>query len=208
MPACAKHAVSHETCWAQQVLHCLQEMAAQKTSAVLLMLEDVDVVEVETRYPAAGLSFGEHRWRAFYHCHPAENRQPDEHGHFHIFTDTGGGQWAHVAGLSIDNEGQPLHWFAVNRWVTDGPWLAHSDFILQLQSGADCTHDGLAGRWLYSMLQLCMNDLNELFLQRDDRVQQLAHRHDIGDTLDDRAVYVLATKPVALQVLLETHLLD
>lgn len=207
MSASAKLNLSVEAYWSQQVFDCLQEMAQRQTSAVLLMLADVDVLEVEQRYPEAGLVFGNNRWRAFYHCHDAENRQANEHGHFHIFTDTGDGQWAHVAGLSVDSYGQPLHWFAVNRWVTDGPWLTRRDFIKQLNNSTESAGDELAGRWLHAMLQLYMAELDELLVQRDERAQQLASKSDSAQMHEDRTVYTLATKPVALQAQLETHLL-
>jgi hypothetical protein len=208
MAASAKQKLSVEAYWSQQVFDCVQEMAQWQTNAVLLMLADVDVLAAEQHYPDDGLLFGNNRWRAFYHCHDAENRQTNEHGHFHIFTDTGDSQWAHVAGLSIDRDGQPLHWFAVNRWVTDGPWLTRSDFISVLNNSAECSGDELAGRWLYAMLQLYTAELDELFVQRDERVQQLANNGGSTQIHEDRTVYTLATKPVALKAQLETHLLN
>ena len=59
-----------------------------------------------------------------------------------------------MAGLSIDASGQPLQWFAVNRWVTGGPWFAREDFLQQLGSAKQDEDDAPVGRWLFALLQL------------------------------------------------------
>ena len=98
----------HEPYWTLKLLDILQKMAAQKTNAVLELLAGVDQLETERAYPESGLLFAADRWRGFYHCHQSAAIHPEEHGHFHIFTDTGQQTWAHAAGLSIDAEGQPM----------------------------------------------------------------------------------------------------
>jgi hypothetical protein len=212
MPRCAKEAVTPEAYWAQQVFDCLQHMAQQHTNAVLLALAGAEVIKVEAHYPAEGLLFGDERWRAFYHCHETDAMQPNEHGHFHIYTRSGEGEWAHVAGLAIDVQGQPLQWFAVNRWVSDGPWLAQEEFIELLQRKTNSAADSLLGRWLYAMLQLHIEELTELLVNRDARVQamsmQSAAGHDLATVLEDRSLYTLATRPIALQTMLENKLVN
>jgi len=182
-------------------------MAAHDTNAVLLALAGVDVVETERRYPDDGLMFANKRWRAFYHCHEAATQHQNEHGHFHIFTSFGGEQWAHVAGLAIDMYGQPLHWFAVNRWVTDGPWLGRKQFIHQLRTSAEDEQDSLLGRWLYVLLQLYQAELSDLLKSRDERVRSYAHKLDLASVLERQDIYTLATKEIELQAMLEKHLL-
>ena len=197
----------HAAHWAQQLLECLQRLAAQQSNAVLQTLAGVDVIQNGRRYPDRDLVFGHDRWRAFYHCHEAEGRSGKEHGHFHIFTDVGDDTWAHVAGLAMDDHGQPLHWFAVNRWVTDGPWFDHARLLPQLQSAEPGPQDGLTARWLCAILQLCRNELGELLRARDARIRGDANPHDRTAAMDDRHVYLLATREIQLQTLLEQHLL-
>jgi hypothetical protein len=200
-------ATDHETYWTLRLFTILQEMAAQRTNAVLELTANVDQLESEHSYPETGLFFAENRWRAFYHCHETMPAHPNEHGHFHIFTDTGDQHWAHVAGLSINNMGQPLQWFTVNRWVTDGPWLEQDKFPVQLKGAAhDNEEDSLVGRWLLALLHVYRETLSGLLIDRDEQVQLHLNGHSRVETLDDRDIYTLATKPIGLQSMLENHL--
>ncbi len=197
----------HDAYWSQQLFACLAEMAAHDTNAVLLALAGVDVVETERRYPDDGLMFANKCWRAFYHCHEAATQHQNEHGHFHIFTNIGGEQWAHVAGLAIDMYGQPLHWFAVNRWVTDGPWLGRKQFIHQLRTSAEDEQDSLLGRWLYALLQLYQAEISDLLKSRDERVRSYTKKLELVSVLERQDIYTLATKEIGLQAMLEKYLL-
>jgi hypothetical protein len=197
----------HDTYWTLRLFAILQEMAAQRTNAVLELVGNVGHFESEHSYPETGLFFAADRWRAFYHCHESTSLHPDEHGHFHIFTDTGDQGWAHVAGLSIDNMGQPLQWFAVNRWVTDGPWLEQDKFPVHLNDAAhDDEEDKLVGRWLLALLQVYRDALSALLINRDEQIQLFSKERSRVETLDDRDIYTLATHPIDLQSMLENHL--
>ena len=182
-------------------------MALCDTNAVLLTLAHTDVVETERRYPDEGLVFANKRWRAFYHCHEPATQHQEEHGHFHIFTDIGKQQWAHVAGLAIDMSGQPLRWFAVNRWVTGGPWLERIQFIDQLRTTVGNKQDSLVTRWLFAMLQLYQAEISDLFKLRDERVRTYTSRLELAAVLEQREIYTLATKEIKLQATLVKHLL-
>ena len=116
-------------------------------------------------------------------------------------------QWAHVAGLAIDMYGQPLHWFAVNRWVTDGPWLGRKQFIHKLRTSAEDEQDSLLGRWLYALLQLYQAELSDLLKSRDERVLSYTHKLELASVLELHDIYTLATKEIELQAMLEKHLL-
>lgn len=216
MSTLIKNSPEHESYWSFRLLALLQDMAAQNTNAVLTILADVDHLKTECRYPESGLLFADKRWRAFYHCHEATSMHVNEHGHFHLFTDIGNQAWAHVAGLSIDAEGQPLQWFMVNRWVTDGPWLERAIFPDQLKYvTANDEDEGLVASWLGALLQLYQNTLSDLLMKRDEQVKVNLTRHLTGhlkqrsmkDTLDDREIYTLATQAIDLQFILEKNLL-
>jgi len=197
----------HETYWTLRLFAILQEMAALRTNAVLELTGNVDQLESEHSYPESGLFFAANRWRAFYHCHKTTSLHPNEHGHFHIFTDTGDQHWAHVAGLSIDDEGQPLQWFTVNRWVTDGPWLEQDRFPVQLGDAAhDNGEDSLVGRWLLALLQVYRDVLSGLLIKRDEQIQLHLNGRSRVETLDDCDIYTLTTQSIDLQSMLENHL--
>lgn len=195
--------------WSLKLLNVLQDMAEKNTNAVLMVLAGVEHLEVERRYPENGLWLAHGHWRAYYHCHESSLMHPNEHGHFHLFTDIGKQTWAHVAGLSIDAQGQPLQWFTVNRWVTDGPWLERKSFPEQLKYiSADDAEDNPVGRWLEILLRLYHAELLELLADRD---QQIARYTKAGNTfaevLEDSDIYRLSTGLIDLQSLLENRLL-
>ena len=198
----------HEACWSLRVFALLQDMAAQETNAVLTLLAEVDHLETACRYPDSGILFAGNRWRAFYHCHQAASMHAKEHGHFHLFTDIGNNAWAHVAGLSVDAEGQPLQWFMVNRWVTDGPWLESTAFPDQLEYvDADAEHEGLVESWLGALLQLYRDELSELLIKRDKQIKLYSKERCRQETMEEREVYLLATQAIVLQLKLEKYLL-
>jgi hypothetical protein len=198
----------HESYWTLMLLGILQKMAAQKTNAVLELLRNIEHLETERPYPGTGLFFGADRWRTFYHCHQSTSIHSREHGHFHIFTDIGKQAWAHVAGLSIDPEGQPIQWFTVNRWVTDGPWLEREKFITQLKyASTDDEEGGLVCRWLIALIQIYRDTLSDLLTRRDEQIQLNLKGRSKVETLDDRDIYTLTTQSIDLQSLLEKHLL-
>lgn len=153
---------------AARLLGCLQEMAAQDTNAVLLLLDGAARIENGRQYPQGGLRFAGDRWRAFYHCHGDEaDADPAEHGHIHVFADAGGGQWAHAAALAVDRYGQPLRWFSVHCRETGGGWLEAGRFAALTDLAVDDRQEALAGRWLHAMLCLYQAELLELLVRRD-----------------------------------------
>lgn len=201
--------IEHGSYWSLNILTLLQEMANKKTNAVLQVLADVEQVESERRYPESGLLFADKHWRAFYHCHEAASMHTDEHGHFHLFTDLGDGGWAHVAGLSIDVNGQPLQWFMVNRWVTDGTWLRKDDFFQQLAFVlANDESDDLVANWLVSLLQLYRATLFDLLEKRNAVIESHLKSQSRMEVFEDRDIYTLATWPINLQATLEKNLLQ
>ena len=190
------------------MLGLLREMAARKTNAVLHLLADVGQLQKQCRYPEDGLLFAQDRWRAFYHCHEEVQQQSEEHGHFHLFTDMGDKTWSHVAGLSVDAEGQPLQWFTVNRWVSDGPWLECESLVRQLEYiSSDSMADNLTADWLAMMMQLYRDDLRVLLKKRDAYIQQCLNGRDLEQAIEDRELYTLSTLDINLQKMLEKNLL-
>lgn len=197
--------LDHRYRWSLHLLACLGEMAAGETNAALLALGDADTINHGDVYPEEGLCFASGRWRAFYHCHAGGQECPGEHGHFHIFTDVGDRQWAHVAALAIDCHGQPLRWFTVNRWVTGGPWFEAARLTAQAGELSSNNDEALAGRWLYAMLMLYQADLVELLEQRDARIRQY-HGDAVPEAaFDRRDIHVLSTCDVDLEAMLGKH---
>ncbi len=199
---------SHKSYWAMQLILLLQDMAALRTNAVLNLLSGVSNLQPEGRYPESGMLFADGKWRAFYHCHEATSVQSDEHGYFHLFTDSGDQQWSHVAGLSISKEGQPLRWFSVNRWVTDSNWLERKDLTGHLKKlPAKNKEDSLTASWLLVMLQLYADDLQALLAERDEQIRHSMQGRSLEEILEDRELYMLSSRAIDLTQIMEQHLL-
>jgi hypothetical protein len=198
-------------CAARSLFDCLQRMGDQASNAVLEVLGDSREMVQERRYPRSPLVFADGRWRAYYHSH-ALAAAPREHGHFHIFVadraDEGRDAWTHLAALAMDLEGQPLRWFATNRWVTSGPW-GHRHALLAeidcLQAGAG---EPLLVQWLVAMIRLYRDDLAVLLDARDDRLSKAMHNAPMEQVLGDRGLYELADIPIDLLHRLQRRLLS
>lgn len=174
-------------------------MAAQQTNPVLEVLgEQVDQLRQEVKYPAEPLDFQQGSWRAFYHCHAVPDNGLEEHGHFHLFIQHQE-HWVHLAALSMDKQGQPQAWIAVNRWVTDGPWLAEPELRHALQNAEYAFKElSLLESWLLAMVQVFRLEIMQLLVERDEMLRQINKKNDESVLLDDREIYTLATHNIDL----------
>lgn len=169
-----------------------------------------------THYPENDVVNGDLACRYFYHCHPQEEREFGEHGHFHIFFGKSGmartavplvpapkstvkrADVVHIAALSVDTNGLPVRWFTVNRWVTD-EWLFPAQDIISLLPKfnlAGSNGDPLVNDWITAMVQLSQPQIEELLTQRD---AELALRDPSGE---DRAAEILSLAAIDLEALL------
>lgn len=157
------------------------------------------------------------RSRYYYHVHEPGDRDPREHGHFHLFLHRkqidasalpmacppagaeAPAQVAHIAGLSIDRQGLPVAWFTTNRWVTD-------EFIYSSETLADhlahynvdnCGEDRLVDRFLTAMVALYRDDLRALLAERDTRLAEIGAGPDAPD-LYESGNDLLSTLPIDL----------
>jgi hypothetical protein len=181
----------------------IEDFAAARSNPVLAVLDGAEQVEEGRKYPATALEFAGDRLRAYYHCHPAANRFAGEHGHFHIFgADPGAAReedrWVHLAGLSMDGMGQPLAWFAVNRWVTGGGWLAAAQTASLLDGVEPAAGMTPTERWICGMLGVYGAELGDLLLLRDRRLMEIKAQSPDADILNDRSIYALAEQTVKL----------
>ena len=184
--------------YAINILEALSIFADTQSNLVLDVLEGQTPHENE-KFPTGELNFAGSGWRGFYHCHAAADKNPEEHGHFHLFVCCGEEQWTHVAALSIDNQGQPRSWFTVNQWVTGANWLSANKTLLLLDDIHVPAESGLTEQFLLSMLGLYHDDLSELLFERDRRLTQINAGANMDVTLKNRSVYVLSSQLIVLQ---------
>jgi hypothetical protein len=173
-------------------------------------------IRLWSHYPDNDVVNGPLTCRYFYHCHPPEEREFGEHGHFHLFfgksamkpnqkpliaapnTKIKRADVVHIAALSVDTNGVPVRWFTVNRWVTD-EWLYPANQIIGLlpKFNLEGTNgDPLVNSWLTAMIQLSRGDIAQLLLERDAKLTQ----NDSSG--EDRNLEIMSLRTIELDALL------
>jgi hypothetical protein len=168
------------------------------------LLPDNEPVIEQCKYPAEPLVFNQQALRAYYHCHAADTRPADEHGHFHIFvSDADSDNWSHLVALAMDAYGQPLSWFTVNRWVTDGEWGSPENLLQHLAQIQPDSDMSLVEQWLLVMLQLYKPELATLLQERDAYLEELQMQVPLSERLEDRSIYQLSSHKIDMLKKLE-----
>ena len=171
---------------ARTVIETITAMALEGVPLMLRVLP-ADDVRFWEHYPENDARDARCLSRWYYHIHTPGDRDPDEHGHFHLFLHrtqisdpaayvvgpaAGEGAPAHVthiAGLSINHAGIPVGWFVTNRWVTDEFLYPAPIMIAHLDRyDVDKTaEDPLVNRLLTAMVALYRRELADLLEMRD-----------------------------------------
>lgn len=175
---------------------------------MLSILPDGGIVEMKRKYPDPMLSFSDLGIRAYYHCHTSTARPKAEHGHFHIFLSINESQWSHLAGLSMDNQGQPLQWFTVNHWVTGENWVDNQNLAIHLtrllakEQPAVTTVE----KWILAMLGFYTPVLKETLKERDLQIETYSQDREPSIVFKDRDIYLLSHQDIDLLCDLQYYL--
>lgn len=200
---------------ARTVIEAITQMAAEARPLMLRVLPEGEVHHWQ-HYPDNDARDARTRSRWYYHVHAPGDRDPAEHGHFHLFlhrtqlTDPAAtlavpakGEDApahvtHIAGLSIGHDGVPLAWFVTNRWVTDEFLYPAALLAPQLDRyDVDATpEDVLVNRLLTAMVALYRKEIADLLAQRDTLQEGLVAQS--GAAAYESGNAVLATCPIDL----------
>jgi hypothetical protein len=155
------------------------------------------VLEPLRHYPARDVSDAAAGTRFYYHAHTSRRCPPAEHGHFHLFAWPdglpSGANFFHVAGLSLDAQGQALRWFTTNRWVTGEHWRPAEDIVAALPCFEVRTHGRLApvADWLSAMVRLFAPQIATLVRRRDAVMARHVARLGREAALEDRRIDVV-----------------
>jgi len=189
--------------FAQALSNILIEYGERRTNPVLDVLPVDSPFRQNEKYPAERLAFGEGRWRAYYHSHVSEPPAMwQEHGHFHLFycvDDTGeiARDWSHVAALSLNSQGQPVRWFAVNNWVCGDRWIAATELINTLQYSVEGNLP--VERWLACMSGFYQNQIEAMLIRRDQLLDQKRSQGSGSKAQLDRTIYYLGDQAIDLK---------
>jgi hypothetical protein len=152
-------------------------------------------------YPRSDVVDAAHGTRFYYHAHGSRHSPGNEHGHFHLFAHGGQpGDYTHLAGLSIDAQGQPVRVFTTNRWVTGETWRTATEVEQFLVRFAVQTQGRMApvARWLTAMVHLYGPQLKQLVRRRDTVMTRRSARQGWDALCEDRQLDVVSQTRISL----------
>ena len=126
----------------------------------------------------------------FYHAHP----QSPEHGHFHLFC-RHRSQLVHLAALAMDNQGEPVSLFTVNRWVTGDffvPAAKLAGYVTRFRMETKAFERDV-GDYLRHALLLYQAEIAALLHARDAVFARYRAEHGGAAPFEDRDVEVTST---------------
>ena len=166
-------------------------------------------------YPSGDVYDSETHSQYYYHSHRPEG---GEHGHFHTFLrakgmpknlkpidydgeatiPTGDDALAHLIAIAMNQPGQPISLFSVNRWVTDESWYSAQDTIAMLDLfKMDHTFPCLAvNQWITALLILFRPQIEALLIERDKTLKNWAALHLGTDIYEDRNLELTSFLPI------------
>ncbi len=154
------------------------------------------------RYPRQDARDNENGTEFYYHAHAADERIPNEHGHFHVFSrPEAEGSFVHLVGISLDAHGLPLRLFLTNRWVTGESWVSAASVRPRLNRFRFKGYGPLAplGDWLTAMVQLYRHEIEALHDTRDRWTKMRSSQFPTRNALlESRRYQVIAQRRVQL----------
>jgi hypothetical protein len=203
------------------VIETITTMAREGVPPMLRVLPQ-GAVRFWEHYPDNDARDARTRSRWYYHVHAPGDRDPTEHGHFHLFLhrtqldDPAGFNAApaagedapahvtHIAGLGIDHSGIPVSWFVTNRWVTDEFLYPAETMIAHLDryDVDETAEDPLVNRFLTAMVALYRPQLSDLLRERDRAMSMLVAAD--GPAAYEAGNDVLASIPIDLDAMIES----
>lgn len=202
---------------AQTVIETITQMAGEQRPLMTRVLPEQDV-HFWKHYPPKDARDAKTKSRWYYHVHAPGNRDPGEHGHFHLFLhrdqlitgtkpsvmppegENAKAHVTHLVALSIDTNGIPMSWFTTNRFVTN-EFLYPADVMIRhlpLYNVDKTREDDLVNRLVTAMVALYRDEIAELLRQRDQRQAELVAEHGKKGYEKDCGVEVLSSIPIDL----------
>ncbi|MEM6477225.1 MAG: hypothetical protein AAF687_13790 [Pseudomonadota bacterium] len=183
---------------AETVIETITAMA-QEQRPLMLRIVPEEGATFWTHYPKGDArdKFCQSRW--YYHVHAAGKRDPDEHGHFHLFLHRDQlpeeveptvippkgkkkkADVTHLVALSVNTLGIPRAWFTVNHYVTN-EYLYPAELLIEHLPDFNVDHtkqDDLVNRFVTGMVALYRDEIAELLRERD--AKQAALVEEMGD---------------------------
>lgn len=209
---------------ASQVLEAQQQMMTSKGKNILhYTLNKKRRHERMSHYPKGDRIDHSTGSQYFYHCH-RENFESTEHGHFHCFLrykhipkkikPTPLADWdkyidnpmTHLVAIGINQLGQPIRLFTVNRWVTSEVWYdaEHiSRFLKQYKITLEDPYWCFLDQWVEGMLHLFAPQIAWLHQMRDKKIRDHQLNQKVENPYMDYELEELSEIPIDLKKQIE-----
>ena len=203
---------------AHTVIETITQMAQEQRPLMVRVVPETGA-EFWKHYPDKDARSATSKARWYYHVHAAGDRDPEEHGHFHLFLhrtqmakdaeiivmppqgEDAKAHVTHIIALSIAHSGIPRAWFATNRFVTNEFLYSANDMIGHLDhyNVDDTKEDNLVNRFVTAMVALYRDEIADLLRQRDAAQAKLMEDHGLDKAFEKASgVDVLASIPIDL----------
>ena len=189
--------------YAKQILEAQRLMTSNKGKNVLhYILKGKRRFERMSHYPGGDRIDHKTGSQYFYHCH-RENYESTEHGHFHCFLrykqipksikPAPLADWdryidnpmTHLVAIGMNQQGQPIRLFTVNRWITSEIWYAAEytgRFLNRYKMTlTDEPYWQILDRWVEGMIHLFTPQIIWLNQERDKKILQ----HQTTNSIDN-----------------------
>ncbi len=176
---------------------------------------DAPFVQFE-HYPKGDCIAPGNKSRWFYHAHKPEDREPGEHGHFHMFLPLDMFEGVepyyqppaklpngkktqgvvHFGALSFGLDGMPMTWFTTNYWVTYEYMMPAEAIASRLKNYdmKDAPGDPLVNDWLTAAVHHFHDPIVEMIHKRDELLME--KKQELGSAVfENKTVEVLTRHP-------------
>ncbi len=178
---------------AHVVIETIMAMASEGRPLMKRVLPEGEIHYWE-HYPDRDARDEKTKSRWYYHVHAPGDRDPSEHGHFHLFLhrtqldenavpivspkkkgDDEPVPTSHLIALAINNFGIPCQWFATNRWITDEFMYPAETMIAHMDryNVDDTAEDKTVNRFVTAMVALYRDEIAALLIERDRKLAEL-----------------------------------
>lgn len=211
--------------YAQQVLEAQQLMTSNKGKNILhYTLKSKRRFEKMSHYPQGDRIDHKTGAQYFYHCH-REDYDSMEHGHFHCFLrykhipknikPAPLADWnkyidnpmTHLVAIGMNQLGQPIRLFTVNRWVTSEIWYGSEQTSRLLKrykmTLINDSYWQVLDKWIEGILHLFTPQILWLHQERDKKIAQHQVNSAVENPYMDYELEELSAIPIDLKQQIE-----
>lgn len=162
-------------------------------------------------FPEGDVIDTKHQSQYYYHIH-----SPHKHGHFHLFyrpsenikpiqKGTAKTNFAHLIGLSVDENGQPIGLFTTNQWVTNENWY-RIDQLEEMLDNFEIDHaypSFATNQWIRAVIKLFRPQIVDSLYARQKLLDHKQSENPMQNILKQRSIEITSKRPISVETQIE-----